>query len=73
MLYDASLAGYLAGTARQLWWRQGCVAADGSTGTTSSNMPASGSDSPILVHADAYMGLERLHPLLALLRTGTYW
>ncbi len=51
----------------------GCVAAHDSIGTTSSDMPASAFDSPILVHADAYMGLERLQPLLALVTTGTYW
>ncbi len=41
---------------RQLCWCVGGVTAHDSIGTTSSNMPASGVDSTVLVHADAHTG-----------------
>lgn len=67
-LYDASLAGCLAGTGRgnctgdqAVWqpmralWQLRTVLVQ-----TCSDMPASVVDSPVLVQADAYTGLERL-------------
>ncbi len=59
MLHDASLAGCWAGARRQLCLCPGCVAADDSIGTMCSDMSTC-VDSPVLVHADIYMGLERL-------------